>query len=114
VCEWKVSFSGKSTVIEWNDSRIYRTVYEKRVNEVVLGINKIYFKEDVMANPVAGTCVRFIRTSDNVEFNALVLSDEGPGFVGIVYVDTTVIPANILTASPVPVAVPNAFGLVIE
>jgi hypothetical protein len=66
-----------------------------------------------MMNPAIGSVVKFIRASDNVEFNALVLSDEGPGFIGIVYVDITVSPAIILTAKPVPVAVPNSNGVVL-
>jgi hypothetical protein len=64
-------------------------------------------------NPAIGSVVKFIRASDNVGFNALVLSDEGPGFVGVVYVDTTVSPAIVLTATPVPVVVPNGNGVVI-
>lgn len=60
-----------------------------------------------------GDVVKFVRASDSVEFNALVLSDEGPGFVGVAYVDFTASPAFVATASPVPVAEPNGHGLVI-
>jgi hypothetical protein len=64
-------------------------------------------------NPALGSVVRFIRATDNLEFNALVLSDEGPGFVSIVYVDTSIIPAALFTVSPVPVASMNINGLVL-
>jgi hypothetical protein len=65
-----------------------------------------------MANPVPGSAVKYIRY-DDVEFNALVLSDEGPGFVAIAYVDTTAVPAFVAVVNPVPVAAPNGSGLVI-
>jgi hypothetical protein len=66
-----------------------------------------------MANPALGSVVKFLRASDDVEFNALVLSDEGPGFIGVAYVDTVASPAFVATAIPVPLAVPNGNGLVI-
>jgi len=64
-------------------------------------------------NPAIGTVVTFIRATDAVEFNALVLSDEGPGFVKVAFVDTTSGPAFVATTSAVPIAEPNAQGLVI-
>jgi hypothetical protein len=64
-------------------------------------------------NPAIGSVAKFIRQSDGVEFNALVLSDEGPGFVGVAYVDTTASPAFVATATPVPVVTPNENGLVL-
>lgn len=64
-------------------------------------------------NPAVGSVVKFLRASDAVEFNALVLEDDGPGFVGVAYVDTTASPAFVATAVNVPIAVPSAAGLVI-
>jgi hypothetical protein len=64
-------------------------------------------------NPSIGSVVTFIRAGDGVEFNALVLSDEGPGFVKVAYVDTTASPAFVATTTAVPVAEPNSQGLVI-
>lgn len=65
-----------------------------------------------MANPAVGSAVKFERV-DGVTFNALVLADQGVGFVDIVYVDTTQAPVAILTVTSVPVVTPSAAGLVI-
>lgn len=65
-----------------------------------------------MANPAVGSAVKFNR-ADNVSFNALVLADQGVGFVDIVYVDTTQVPVSVQTVASVPVATPSAAGLVI-
>ena len=64
-----------------------------------------------MANPVAGSFIVFHRFDGNV-FNALVLSDEGPGFIGVAYVDTVASPAFVTTVIPVPISVPNSNGFV--
>ena len=66
-----------------------------------------------MANPVIGSCVKFVRASDNVEFNALVLTDDGPGYVSVLYIDTTVAPVAILTTPPIEVVSPGVVGFVI-
>ena len=65
-----------------------------------------------MANPAVGSVVRFER-ADGHTFNALVLTDEGVGYVGVVYVDTTAAPAFTSYANPVPVVTPNSNGVVV-
>lgn len=65
-----------------------------------------------MANPAIGDVVLFFR-ADGQKFNALVLSDEGPGFIGLAYVDTTATPPFVTSATPVPVAQENANGVAI-
>lgn len=65
-----------------------------------------------MANPAVGSAVKFERV-DGFKFNALVLADQGAGFVDIVYVDTTQVPVAILTVSSVPVVTPSGAGVVI-
>lgn len=57
-----------------------------------------------------GTVVKFVRASDHVEFNALVLTNEGPGYVTVVYVDTTAVPVAILTTNTIPVVSPTVVG----
>lgn len=61
-----------------------------------------------------GSAVKFVRASDSVEFNALVLTNEGPGYVTIVYVDTTVAPVAILTTPPIEVVSPGVVGYAIN
>lgn len=66
-----------------------------------------------MANPVVGSVVKYVRY-DNVEFNALVVADQGPGFVHIAYVDTTAVPVFVAQVTVVPCVEPNASGVVIS
>jgi len=62
-----------------------------------------------MANPVLGSVVSYHRP-DGETFNALVLADQGPGFIDLAYVDTTASPAFVATVTAVQIVTPGANG----
>lgn len=63
-------------------------------------------------NPTIGEVVLY-RRPDGMEFNALVLADQGPGFVDVAYVETAGTPPFITSATNVSVVVagPNGFAV---
>lgn len=62
-----------------------------------------------MANPALGSVVTCHRP-DGQSSNALVFTDQGPGFIDLAYVETTATPAFVATLTAVQIVVPGANG----